>query len=64
MGIKKSRLRRLYNKAAGELARIQAFFSILYKSYSYCAKGETYTGDLLFERGLKELQGLIDDSDY
>jgi len=46
---------------AGELARIQAFFSILYKSYSYCAKGETYTGDLLFERGLKELQGLIDD---
>jgi hypothetical protein len=43
------------------LARIQAFFSILYRSYSYCAKGETHTGDLLFERGLKELEGLIDD---
>jgi len=24
-------------------------------------QGKTYTGDLLFERGLKELQGLIDD---
>jgi len=45
----------------GELARIQDFFSILYRSYSYCSEGETYTGDLLFERGLKELQGLIDD---
>jgi len=48
---------------AGELARLQAFLSILYKSYTYCAAGETPKGDLLFDRGLKELQALIREID-
>ncbi len=44
---------------AGDLARIQAFFSILYKSYGYLAAGEVDKGNLLFTRGLDELQELI-----
>jgi hypothetical protein len=44
---------------AGDLARIQAFFSILYKSYGYLASGEVDKGNLLFTQGLDELQELI-----
>ncbi len=48
---------------AGNLARVQAFFSILYKSYAFCSLGDIEKGDLLFHRGIKELQNLISEID-
>lgn len=44
---------------AGDLARVQAFFSILYKSYAYCHRGDIEKGDLLFRRGIDELAHLM-----
>ncbi len=43
---------------AGSLARIQAFCSIVYKSYAYLAEGKVEMGELIYKRGLAELQQL------
>lgn len=40
---------------AGRLARAQAFFNLLYKSYSYFAEGKPQHGETLYQRGLVEL---------
>ena len=48
---------------AGRLARIQAFLSVVYKSYDCLAAGDETTGELIFQRGLSELKQLSDDVD-
>lgn len=48
---------------AGPLARIQAFLSIVYKSYDCLAAGDQATGELIFRRGLSELKHLTGEID-
>ncbi len=48
---------------AGSFARMQAFCSIIYKSFIFCTKGETEKGELVYNRGLAELQTLIHEID-
>lgn len=43
---------------AGRLARVQAFFNLLYKSYSYFATERPDDGQEIYARGLKELDEL------
>jgi len=44
---------------ASPLARIQSFFSLLYKSYYYFTQGQPAAGEELFRRGFKEWDQLI-----
>ncbi len=48
---------------AGPLARIQAFLSIVYKSYCCLAEGDEQAGELIFRRGLSERERLSADID-
>jgi len=48
---------------AGPLARIQAFFSIVYKSYCCFADGDASMGAFIYQRGLSELKQLIGEID-
>ncbi len=48
---------------AGSFARLQAFCSIIYKSFIYYAKEEPEKGELLYDRGVRELQTLIHEID-
>jgi len=48
---------------AGGFARLQAFCSILYKSFIYCEKGDPEKGEMVYARGLTELQALIREID-
>lgn len=44
---------------AGPMARVQAFFSMLYKSYEYFADDQPDKGQWLFRSGFSEIDGLI-----
>ncbi len=48
---------------AGPLARIQAFFSIVYKSYCCFAEGNAPMGEQIYQRGLTELKQLTGEID-
>jgi hypothetical protein len=48
---------------AGDLARAQAFFNLLYKSYCYFSEGKAQHGKTLYQRGLQELGELMDQID-
>lgn len=45
---------------AGRLARAQAFFTILYKSYEFCIRGEEENARFMLTTGLDELEELKD----
>ena len=45
---------------AGRLARAQAFFTVLYKSYEFCIRGEEENARFLLITGLDELEELRD----
>ena len=59
----KSRVDPMPGVFAGPLARIQAFFSIVYKSYGYFAQGDAAMGEQIYQRGLTELKQLTGESD-
>jgi len=48
---------------AGPLARIQAFFAIVYKSYCCIADGAVEMGEQIYRRGLSELKQLTEEID-
>lgn len=48
---------------AGPLARIQAFFSIVYNSYCCFAQGDAAMGEQIYQRGLTELKQLTREID-
>jgi len=48
---------------AGPMARIQAFFSIVYKSYCCFADGAVEMGEQIYKRGLAELKQLTGEID-
>lgn len=43
---------------AGEMARCQAFFNLLYRAYVFAADGDTENCDILINEGKAELKGL------
>jgi len=59
----KSRVDPMPGVFAGPLARIQAFFSIVYKSYGYFAQGDAEMGEQIYHRGLTELKQLTGEID-